>query len=72
MQSEIQLTIHTKWVMFVVHDKNDKARGHCGDGRAVIQPNSFPDTEQVLKARKLSGSERCPIGGLSTVERHIF
>jgi hypothetical protein len=38
-----------------------KVRGYCGDGRAVIQPNFFPDTEQVLKAAGLSGSGECPI-----------
>jgi hypothetical protein len=27
--------------------------GFCGDGRGVIQPNNFPDTELVLK---LTGS----------------
>jgi hypothetical protein len=42
--------------------------GSYGDGRAVIQLNSFPDTAQVFKAVGLSGSEGCPIRGLSFVQ----
>jgi hypothetical protein len=40
------------------HRTSPQSDGFCkrGDGRAFMQPNSFPDTEQVLKAPGLSGS----------------
>jgi hypothetical protein len=38
-----------------------KVGGSSGDGRAVIQPNSYPDTEQIFKAMGLSGPEGSPI-----------
>jgi hypothetical protein len=44
--------------------------GHCSDGpnnRAVIQPNSIPDTEQVLYVTDSSGAGGCSHSGLWTV-----
>jgi hypothetical protein len=38
-----------------------EVRGYCGDGRAVIQPNSFDDTEQLINTGGLSGPGGCPI-----------
>jgi hypothetical protein len=39
---------------------------------AVIQPNSFPDNAQILKARGLSGSGGYPIGGLSAAVLNLM
>jgi hypothetical protein len=44
-----------------------KVTDFCGDGRAVIPPNSFPRTEQVLKVTGLQGSGGCSLSGLSAV-----
>jgi hypothetical protein len=33
----------------------------CCGGRAVIQPNSFPDTEQILKVTTFAGSKGCSL-----------
>jgi hypothetical protein len=42
-------------------------KGFCGDGRAVIQRNSFPDTEQILKVTGFPGSGGCSLSGPLTV-----
>jgi hypothetical protein len=49
-----------------------KVEGSCGDVRAVIQSNSFPDIGQVLKARGLSGFEECPFRGRTVNCRQIL
>jgi hypothetical protein len=38
-----------------------KVRGFCGDGRAVIQPNSLSEAEQFLKVTDLAGNGGCPM-----------
>jgi hypothetical protein len=43
-----------------------KVAAFCGEGRAVIQPNSFHDTEQVLIVTGFPGSEGCSLSGLSS------
>jgi hypothetical protein len=57
-----------------LNQRDLKVTGFCGDGarfcgdrRAVVQPNAFPDTEQVLKATDSPGSQGCSLRGLSTV-----
>jgi hypothetical protein len=42
-----------------------KVTDYCGDRRAVIQSNSFPDTEEVFKVSGFPGDGGC--SGLSTV-----
>jgi hypothetical protein len=52
-----------------------KLTGFCGERRDVFQPNSFPDTEQVLKVTGLSRTQMlfayrtagCSLTALSTV-----
>jgi hypothetical protein len=38
-----------------------KVTDFCGDGRAVIQPDSFPDAGQVLKVTIFPGSAGCSL-----------
>jgi hypothetical protein len=42
-------------------------KGFCGDGRAVLHPNSDPDTEQILRMKGFPGSGGFSLSGSSIV-----